>query len=356
MKVGLIVGKFCPLHLGHLYLIDQASMSVDKLLILPYSNPDLGFSLLMRQKWLRNAAPFASIIDVQSELIPLNDDSEEKHREFCARNVKRWCDSNSTDYPSVVFTSEDYGDGFAKYLTNYFDTQVTHSLVDINRSIVNISATTIRNIFNENVGMKTSIKNSDFQYLNEFLSKDVLFDCLTRKIALYGGESSGKTTLAKHFEDTLYVPAVMEYGREHYELKNQKLEYFDFKYIMHRQFDNERKTADRMISDFFSKKKVHSWMVCDTTPLTTLWYLHNSNVDAYDFHIDASFFYTAYKNFICCPNIPFEQDGTRQDEEFRMKGHEWYMSFFDFCDLHTILINGSVEERANQIIERLHMK
>ena len=39
---GLVVGKFSPLHRGHVFLIDEASKRCDTLHLLRYSVPELG--------------------------------------------------------------------------------------------------------------------------------------------------------------------------------------------------------------------------------------------------------------------------------------------------------------------------
>jgi HTH-type transcriptional repressor of NAD biosynthesis genes len=37
---GLVVGKFCPLHLGHTHLLDAAAHACEQLIIISYTKPE----------------------------------------------------------------------------------------------------------------------------------------------------------------------------------------------------------------------------------------------------------------------------------------------------------------------------
>jgi cytidyltransferase-like protein len=51
---GLVVGKFCPLHLGHELLIRRAQAECDELLVLSYTKPGFdGYDRERRSGWLR---------------------------------------------------------------------------------------------------------------------------------------------------------------------------------------------------------------------------------------------------------------------------------------------------------------
>jgi FAD synthase len=54
---GLVVGKFCPLHLGHERLIEFASTRCAQLLVIGWSQPGFaGYSAERRRRWLRTSA------------------------------------------------------------------------------------------------------------------------------------------------------------------------------------------------------------------------------------------------------------------------------------------------------------
>lgn len=139
MKTGLVVGKFCPLHLGHEFLIKTALAHVDRLLIISYTSRDLGFPPSIRKQMLTTRFPTAIVIVPMGE-VPDDFEEENVHREFCFQLAK-----GVDMVPDVVFSSEDYGVGFAAYLSKRCGKTVQHIEVDKARKIVPISATMLRN-------------------------------------------------------------------------------------------------------------------------------------------------------------------------------------------------------------------
>lgn len=139
---GLVVGKFCPLHKGHQYLLDVGTAMSRNLLIISYTSQDLGFTTAQRRKWLKDLYPKAKIVVLDKndrKNLPNDDDGEYAHREFCAIECER-----EGFKPDAVFSSEKYGDGFAEHLTRYFSRHVTHEVVDILRQKIPISGTQLR--------------------------------------------------------------------------------------------------------------------------------------------------------------------------------------------------------------------
>src|ERR1700722_6475006 len=135
--VGLVVGKFAPLHNGHVLLVEQATRLCERVVIISYSNPELpGYEADRREGWLKTCFPSATVLVVTAErlaawlrgtdvpAIPKNDATDFDQREFvailCSRLLKLQVD--------VVFTSETYGDGFAEHLTQRFRTTRLGSL------------------------------------------------------------------------------------------------------------------------------------------------------------------------------------------------------------------------------------
>ena len=59
---GLVVGKFCPLHLGHERLIEFAATRCRQLLVIGWSQPGFpGYSAERRERWLRARFPQATV-------------------------------------------------------------------------------------------------------------------------------------------------------------------------------------------------------------------------------------------------------------------------------------------------------
>jgi NadR type nicotinamide-nucleotide adenylyltransferase len=216
-RCGLVVGKFSPLHRGHELVIRRALAECDEVVLLSYSKPELpGCPPERREQWLAALFPEArrlvltderlralAMSDAGPREIPANDADEATHRRFCG-SLCREVLGRSVD---AVFTSEDYGDGFAAALTRCFREQnpdaprVQHVLVDPDRSQVPVSGTLLRR---------------DIHAHREWLSPAV-YASFVKRVCLLGGEASGKSTLtealARHF-GTVHVP---EYGRELWE-------------------------------------------------------------------------------------------------------------------------------------------
>jgi HTH-type transcriptional regulator, transcriptional repressor of NAD biosynthesis genes len=139
---ALVVGKFCPLHKGHQYLLDVATELSNNLLIISYTSHDLGFPIETRRKWLKELYPKAKLVvlDATSRRnLPDDEANEYIHRQFCAVECER-----EQFKPDVIFSSEKYGDGFADHLSRYFGRHVTHEVVDLLRKKVPISGTQLR--------------------------------------------------------------------------------------------------------------------------------------------------------------------------------------------------------------------
>src|SRR5262245_54243056 len=128
---GLIIGKFMPPHLGHLHLIEQARTQVEQLTVLLFTRPRDAIAGDLRLRWLQELLPEVAVLRVDVDL-PVD---------FASPAVwDRWIEAIRRVYPSgpsVVFSSEGYGDELARRL------QSRHVLVDRDRVQVPISATQI---------------------------------------------------------------------------------------------------------------------------------------------------------------------------------------------------------------------
>jgi NadR type nicotinamide-nucleotide adenylyltransferase len=152
----------------------------------------------------------------------------------------------------AVFTSEAYGEGFAQELTRCFRardpmaSEVRHVLVDLERRQVPISSSRIL---------------ADVHAHRAFLSPCV-YASFVGRVCLLGGESTGKSTLAEALARHLATLSVAEYGRELWVRKSGRLAFEDLLHIAEVQAAREDEAAGR----------ANRWLVCDTSPLTTLFY------------------------------------------------------------------------------------
>ncbi|WP_447765124.1 AAA family ATPase [Sphingopyxis panaciterrae] len=337
MKTGLVVGKFCPLHKGHEALIAFAQARCDRLVILSYTKPEFADCPPERRAaWLAALYPEATRLVLDDAALavfamkkgappctlPHNDAPAEDHRAFVA-----WvCQTMLGLTVQRVFTSEDYGDGFADALARDFGHPVEHVAFDPARSGVPVSGTLLR-------GDRVSHR--------AFLSEPVRRS-LVRRVALIGGESTGKTMLAAALAADLGTCWVPEYGRELWEQRSGELRYEDMLAIAHEQVARE----DRARAD------AEGWLICDTTPLVTAFY-SEALFGGIDTALEALAARRYDHLFLCAADFPFVQDGTRRDAAFRQRQNDWYRGRLDRAGVSYTVVSGSVADRRTHVHSQL---
>jgi NadR type nicotinamide-nucleotide adenylyltransferase len=172
-----------------------------------------------------------------------------------------------------------------------------------------------------------------------------VYASFVERVAILGGESSGKSTLARALAERFRTSWVAEYGRALWEEKHGELEFDDLLRIARRQIELEQSAAESAVRYLF----------CDTTPLVTRFY-SNALFGRVDPALD-TLCERPYSLFVlCAPDIPFDQDGTRRDEAFRLEQHEHYLQALRARNLPYLLVRGSVDERIAQVIRRLEAR
>jgi len=342
-KHGLVVGKFCPLHKGHELLIERALAACERLTVISYTKPEFeGCGRVVREGWLRSMFPQCEVLVLDDEALreaclrqglavrtlPHNDEADDVHREFVG-----WICLELLSHPAdAVFTSEDYGDGFAAFLSRYFEARlpapsaVTHVCVDQARREVPVSGTAIR---------------AAPHLYRDYMSPAVTA-AFVQRVAVLGGESSGKTSLARALAAKLSTEWVAEYGRERWERQQGRLAFGDMLEIARTQLARELDASLR----------ARQWLICDTSPLTTLFYsLRMFGAADPALHALAT---TPYSHVVlCAPDFPFVQDGTRQTSAFRDEQHQWYLQTLEERGIGFQLVSGNLESRIEQVVSRL---
>jgi HTH-type transcriptional repressor of NAD biosynthesis genes len=321
---GLVVGKFSPLHRGHELVIQDALAACDEVIVLSYSRPEFpGCDAETRAGWLAALFPAARRL-VLADDVPANDAPDDDHRRF----VARVCHERLGDSVDAVFTSEDYGEGFARFLTAYFQRAdprappVAHVLVDRERQRLPVSGTLVR---------------GDVHAHRAWLSP-VVYASFVERVCILGGESSGKSTLAAALAAAHGTAWVAEYGRTLWEQKAGALVLPDMVQIGERQVALEAEGA----------RTANRWLFCDTSPLTTLFYSREMFGE-----VDPALEALARRRYpftiVCAPDFPFVQDGTRREPAFRDRQHAWYLRELEGTGARFAVVSGGVEARVAQV-------
>ncbi|MBM4423571.1 MAG: adenylyltransferase/cytidyltransferase family protein [Chloroflexi bacterium] len=132
MTTGFLWGKFMPLHRGHMHLIESARARVDRLTVLLCSVRSQPIPGEVRYRWLCQLYPDLDIQHCAEELPQY----PSEHPDYWSL----WLPIIRCHCPVIdfVFTSETYGDEFARLLG------AKHLCVDLNRDRFPVSGTAVR--------------------------------------------------------------------------------------------------------------------------------------------------------------------------------------------------------------------
>jgi cytidyltransferase-like protein len=132
VTTGLVIGRFCPPHLGHSHLIDRAAAEVDHLTVIVFSKDEEPVPGDLRAGWLQSLHPDVDVVNLHTDLVTKWDDDA---------TWRRWIALIRTavpEGPDVVFSSERYGRELASRLG------AVDRIVDAERAAVPVSASEIR--------------------------------------------------------------------------------------------------------------------------------------------------------------------------------------------------------------------
>ena len=165
---------------------------------------------------------------------------------------------------------------------------------------------------------------------------------VARRLALLGGESTGKTTLAQALAAQLGTAWVPEYGRQRWEELRATLGVDELLRVARQQVALEDAAAARSTG----------WLVCDTTPLTTLQYcLHDHGQAPPELLALARRPYDLL--VVCDPDFNFVQDGCRRDDGFRRAQHAWTLARLHEQGLPYLSVGGPVRSRVAQVLQHI---
>jgi NadR type nicotinamide-nucleotide adenylyltransferase len=283
--LGVVIGKFLPPHRGHSHLIETACGGADHVLVIVAGRPDDLIPAHRRADMLRELHPTTTVVVTPDDIPDRTDDGGEATSRAWADRTRVLAAQACGRVPAVVFTSEEYGPRYARWLG------ARHVSVDPGRVRYPISGTAVRADPWGHAGFLAPVVRAWF----------------VQRISVVGAESTGTTTLSRALAEHYGAACVPEYGREFCTRHDGRWRSADFEHIAERQLsmeDSAAGTSGRLL-------------VCDTDALaTSIWherYLgHRSAVVD---RLAASRSYTTY--LLTSDDIPFVQDGTRDGEHIR---------------------------------------
>lgn len=321
-KRGLIIGKFYPFHKGHQYLIETGLKYTEQLTVIVCQTDRYKILPEIRAGWIKK---LFTNIDVRI----LEHDAS--------------LDSNSTDIsekwaslttkflgfiPDVVFSSETYGDPYAKFMGS------EHYLVDLERRKIPISGTQIR---------------SDIGKYWNFMP-DATKSYFLQKVVVLGAESTGTTTLAKDLAAHYHTVWAPEYGRLYYEGKifSSNLSSWSTDEFIH------IAKSQNGLEEALRTKSQHL-LICDTDAFaTTLW--HERYVGRKSKKLDQIVKKEKPLLYILTDvDIPFVQDGTRDGEHIRSWMHQRFLAELKKNGFNYIIVSGDKKQRLSAAIKGIEM-
>jgi NadR type nicotinamide-nucleotide adenylyltransferase len=228
----MVLGKFMPPHLGHVYLVEFAHNYVEQLTVVVGTLRSEPIPGELRFRWMRELFPNDNVVHHTDE----NPQEPKDHPDFW----RIWHDSLMRvlpGRPDFVFASEDYGVKLAEVLGARFVP------VDKARGVMPVSGSAVRR---DPLG--------HWKYLPRCVRPYYV-----KRVCVFGPESTGKSTLTRRLAEHFQTVAVPEYARTLLEAQSGQLSADDIPRIARGQIASEEALAR-------SSNRV---LICDTDVLTT---------------------------------------------------------------------------------------
>ena len=236
-KVGLTLGKYAPLHKGHLHVFDTALREVDELIVLIYFTSVTDIPLQIRANWIKKIYPQIKVIECWD-----GPEGYSTEREFEIEQENYILEKLEGQKITHFYSSEFYGDHVSKALG------AIDRRIDEARDTINISATEIR---------------SNPYKFRKFIP-DIVYNDLVIKVVFLGAMSTGKSTITEALAQKFNTVFVPEYGREYWTEHefNRRIEIHEFDTITRVHIERE----DEIIQN------ANKYAFIDTNAITTYMY------------------------------------------------------------------------------------
>lgn len=312
MKRALVIGKFMPVHAGHIALIRFAAAHSDEVIVsMSYTAHD-PIPHTLRFLWLQEI--FKAEQKIRIALV--HDDFDDEFLPWPIR-TKQWAVFLSKQYPKAdyVVSSEAYGEPLAQHLG------AAHLSFDPARKQVPVSASLIR--------------SKPFHYW-PYIPTEVR-PYFVKKICFYGPESTGKSVMATALAAHYQTETVPEVAREI--LTDNVFSLEDIIRIGQAQTQRvveKTKTADKIL-------------FCDTDLITTQLYCRHylHDVPQILYELEKQVHYDQY--FLFDIDVPWVADGMRDLSDRRQEMFQVFKHELDKREIPYVLVQGSWEQRQEQI-------
>lgn len=303
---SVVIGKFYPPHRGHKHLIDTAVSRSAQVTVIVCERLTDTIPGPVRAAWLREIHPAA-------EVMVIDDRYDEQDTAVWAENTLRWLGGP----PDAVFTSEDYGDPYARAMG------CVHVSVDKARVTVPCSGREVR---------RDPFANWQF-------IEPPVRAWFAKRVCVLGAESTGTTTLAAALAEHYGTPWVPEYGREY---SVEKFAHGDdvwttpeFVHIAQEQTRRAEVAA----------RDANRVLIEDTNAFATrLW--HRRYVGHESEAVRAAADGARCDLYLLTGDeIPFVQDGLRDGEHVRHAMHGWFEDALRSQPVPWLLLRGPHAER-----------
>lgn len=351
MKHGLIIGKFYPPHIGHLYLIRTAAEECDEVTVVAMYSSVENIAIENRVRWLEEVVPEnVRVLSAKDDTPVMYTDEtwgyflETLMETLNLRHEGNWHrgpNDQYTQHPNVIYSGESYAPEFASRLLGKYQNFLAYGEDEFFPTNIDV-----RIIDRADVGTEvaaTNVRNNMRKHWDILLPG--VKRAFARRVVICGAESSGTTTLAKALGDHYKTTVVPEYGR-HFDWavgKHHKWTDGDFLHIALEQ---------RRWEDMFAEQSHGGLLICDTDEFATAMfskvYLGEPN-QAYDF-IKSFAEQTPADLYIVTSHkgIDFEDDGTRYNSGKR----PWMTTWFNenLPQFKVLGVQGRPEQRLAQAV------
>ncbi|MFO0943538.1 MAG: AAA family ATPase [Pirellulales bacterium] len=321
MSVGLVLGKFAPLHRGHHLLIETALAETDRTVVLIYDAPEVRTPpLQVRSKWIRELYSMVQVIEAWDGPTQTGLDPEitKLHDDYLQRRVGHLGITH-------FFSSEPYGWHVSLALG------ATDCRVDQGRRVVPISATEIR---------EASFKH------RQFIHPRVYRDLIT-KVVFLGAPSTGKTTIANELARRYQTVWMPEYGREYWE-QHQTQRRLSLEQLVEIAREHRRR-EDLLVENS------NEVLLVDTDATTTLQfsqYYHDTALPELERLADETS--NRYDLcFLCQTDIPYDDTWDRSGDVNRQQMQRRIESDLISRKRQYQPLAGSIEQRCQQVIKSI---